>query len=175
MKEWPNRYLARPALVRVLPRRRSGLFFPVVIGNPCQPFQHLRVSVFCAGMVRVRRSWLSVIFLIRTNTETAPNSYTGSGHGEFPHHDGGAHARRELRAPETSPCHLLGLAMRQARSLAGDAVPRRERSRGIETATELVIGVTQRIGSVSPALGRWAASVNSPRSKVFPARRPIQA
>ena len=37
-------------------------------------------------------------------------------------------------------------------------MPRRERSRGIETATELVIGVAQRIGSVSPALGRWAAS-----------------
>src|SRR5262245_19807822 len=48
--------------------------------------------------------------------------------------------------------------MRRARSLVGSVGSCREHSRGIETATELVIGNRQRIGSVRSSLGRWAAS-----------------
>ena len=62
--------------------------------------------------------------------------------------------------PETSPCHV------QAKQI-GELDPRRvtrgcrERSRGIETSTELVIGKRKRIGSVHKRLCTWAASAGS--------------
>ena len=62
--------------------------------------------------------------------------------------------------PETSPCHV------QAKQI-GELDPRkvtrgcRERSRGIETSTELVVGSRKRIGSVRNRLCTWAASAGS--------------
>jgi len=98
-------------------------------------------------------------------TETAPNSSTGSGQLVFPRADGFASSflPREFwkrRVPETSPCH------RQAKQV-GELDPRkvthgcRERSRGIETSTELVCRQSQRIGSVRERLCTWAASAGS--------------
>ena len=62
--------------------------------------------------------------------------------------------------PETSPCH--GQA-KQVGELDPRKVTRgcRERSRGIETSTELVVGSRKRIGSVRERLCTWAASAGS--------------
>src|SRR5476649_411737 len=62
--------------------------------------------------------------------------------------------------PETSPCH--GQA-KQISELDPRRVTRgcRERSRGIETSTELVSRLSQRIGSVRERLCTWAASAGS--------------
>lgn len=62
--------------------------------------------------------------------------------------------------PETSPCHIQA---KQSGELDPRKVTRgcRERSRGIETSTELVVGNRKRIGSVRNRLCTWAASVGS--------------
>ena len=64
------------------------------------------------------------------------------------------------RVPETSPCH--GQAKQSGkldpRKVTGGC---RERSRGIETSTELVGRQSQRIGSVRQRLCTWAASAGS--------------
>jgi hypothetical protein len=108
--------------------------------------------MFCAGMVRGSAFHSSVVLRISINTEAAPNSYTRSGPGVFPHQDGfilhsSFQGKVGRRASETSPCHMQAkqngkLDPRRA------AIDRREHSRGLETATELVVVDPHRIGSV---------------------------
>src|ERR1019366_4643376 len=83
--------------------------------------QCLRCSA--PGWFLVRSSTPQLFSLIRKNTEAAPNSYTGSGPGVFPHQDGFAphfpfQGNVGRRAPETSPCHV------QAKQI-GELDPRR--------------------------------------------------
>src|SRR5271167_100323 len=122
----------------------------------------------------------SVVLRISINTETAPNSSTGSGQLVFPRADGvvssfppGGIWKRGV--PETSPCHG------QAKQI-GELDPRkvtrgcRERSRGIETSTELVVGSrsvsAQFVNSSTRGQPRLDPVKENPRS---PTRRPIQA
>ena len=107
----------------------------------------------------------SVVLLISINTETAPNSSTGSGRFVFPRADGvvssfppGGIWKRGV--PETSPCHI------QAKQ-SGELDPRkvtmdcRERSRGIETSTELVVGSRNASAQFVNSFCTWAASAGS--------------
>jgi hypothetical protein len=98
-------------------------------------------------------------------TETAPNSSTGSGRLVFPRADGvvsafppGGIGKRGV--PETSPCH--GQA-KQVGELDPRKVTRgcRERSRGIETSTELVIGTRSASAQFVVGFCTWAASAGS--------------
>ena len=107
----------------------------------------------------------SVVLRISINTETAPNSSTGSGRLVFPRADGvvstfppGGIWKRGV--PETSPCH--GQA-KQVGELDPRKVTRgcRERSRGIETSTELVIGSRNASAQFVVGFCTWAASAGS--------------
>ena len=112
-------------------------------------------------------------------TETAPNSSTGSGQLVFPRGDGvvssfppGGIWKR--RVPETSPCHI------QAKQ-NGELDPRkvtmdcRERSRGIETSTELVVGSRSASAQFVNGSARGQPRLDPVKENLrSPARRPIQ-
>ena len=113
-------------------------------------------------------------------TETAPNRSTGSGQLVFPRADGvvssfppGGYWKR--RVPETSPCHG------QAKQ-SGELDPRKvtrgcqERSRGIETSTELVIGSRSASAQFVIGSARGQPRLDPVKENLrSPARRPIQA
>jgi hypothetical protein len=132
-------------------------FLHVVIDATDSFSRNRTLRLVCTGMVQAKASILG-------ETETAPNSSTGSGQLAFPRADGVVSSflpgiwKRSV--PETSPCH--GQAKQN-----GELDPRkvtmdcRERSRGIETSTELVSRQSQRIGSVRERLCTWAASAGS--------------
>ena len=116
-------------------------------------------SIVCLAPVRARRA------------AAGPNSTTGS--GPLPLKEVGL-LREMHSAPETSPCHA------QAKQV-GELDPRkvtrgcRERSRGIETSTELVIGTRSASAQFVVSFCTWAVSAGScERKPAAPTRRPIR-
>ena len=160
----------------VLPRRRPDEVFPVVIvaiGNVFQTRPESAMS--CTGMVRGYG-----VPLIGTNTEAAPNSYTGSGRCMFPcsdgmaslplfRGDGEALRPRNLSVPragkQDGELDLRRVACFSPGAFAAESRPRQTRHR--QAATHRLSSKPARhVGG----LGRLHA-FESPRS---PARRPIQ-
>ena len=134
-----------------LPRRRPGSDFPVVIGNPLPTFQTLRSPTMSAPE-RFKHG-------VRSGTETAPNSYTGSGRCMFPCNDGvlSSPSKGIAESASQKPLRATCRPSKSASSIREGNVRSSGASRGIETSRSPV-RQPGRIGSVLRRLCRWAAS-----------------
>ena len=154
-------------------------------GDLCVAFLHVVIVAtdFFSHSRMLRTSapgWFKQRRPIAAKTETAPNSSTGSGRLVFPRADGDVPSFPSKgiwirRVPETSPCHG------QAKQI-GELDPRkvtrdgRERSRGIETSTELVVGSRSVSAQFVNGSARGQPRLDPVKENLrSPTRRPIQA